>query len=89
MHFIDEYNQKKVSADEAVRIIKSGDWVDYGFCVTTVDALDRALAKRTDELFNVHLRGAILPKLPAVLNERMPKNISHGTLGILVVLSEN
>lgn len=66
MHFIDEYNKKKVTADEAVRIIKSGDWVDYGFCVTTVDALDRALAKRTDELFNIHLRGAILPKCPAV-----------------------
>ena len=73
MYFIDEYNQKKVSADEAVRIIKSGDWVDYGFCVTTVDALDRALAKRTDELFNVHLRGAILPKLPAVFEREDAK----------------
>ena len=66
MNFIDEYNQKKVSADEAVKIIKSGDWVEYGFCVTTVDALDRALAKRTDELTNVNLRGAILQKIPAV-----------------------
>ena len=66
MNFIEEYNQKKVSADEAVKIIQSGDWVDYGFCVTTVDALDKALAKRTDELTNVNLRGAILPKMPAV-----------------------
>lgn len=66
MNFIDEYNQKKVTADEAVKIINSGDWVDYGFSVTTVDALDRALARRTDELENVHLRGAILPKIPTV-----------------------
>ena len=66
MNFIDEYNQKKVSADEAVKNIRSGDWVDYGFCVTTVDTLDKALAKRTDELTNIHLRGAILPKMPAV-----------------------
>lgn len=66
MNFIDEYNKKKVTADEAVHIIKSGDWVEYGFCVTTVDALDRALAKRTDELYNIQLRGAILPKTPAV-----------------------
>ena len=66
MNFIDEYNQKKVTADEAVKIIKSGDWVDYGFSVTTVDALDRALARRTDELENIHLRGAILPKIPTV-----------------------
>ena len=66
MNFIDEYNQKKVTADEAVKIIKSGDWVDYGFSVTTVDALDRALARRTDELENIHLRGAILTKIPTV-----------------------
>lgn len=66
MNFIDEYNQKKVTADEAVKIIKSGDWVEYGFSVTTVDALDKALAKRTDELTNIHLRGGILPKMPAV-----------------------
>ncbi len=66
MNFIDEYNQKKVSADEAVRIIKSGDWVEYGFSVTTVDALDKALAKRTDELTNVNIRGAILPKMPEI-----------------------
>lgn len=66
MNFIDEYNQKKTSAEEAVKIIKSGDWVDYGFCVTTVDVLDKALAKRTDELTNINLRGAILPKMPAV-----------------------
>ena len=66
MNFIDEYNQKKTTADEAVKVIKSGDWVDYGFCVTTVDALDKALAKRTDELTNINLRGAILPKIPAV-----------------------
>lgn len=66
MNYVEEYNQKKVSADEAVQVIQSGDWVDYGFCVTTVDALDKALAKRTDELKDVKLRGAILPKMPAV-----------------------
>lgn len=66
MNFIDEYNKKKVTADEAVKIIKSGDWVDYGFSVTTVDALDKALSKRTDELTDINLRGAILPKMPAV-----------------------
>lgn len=70
MNFFDEYNQKKVTADEAIKIVKSGDWVDYGFSVTTVDALDRALAKRTDELENINLRGAILPKIPVVF-ERM------------------
>ena len=48
MDFSEEYRQKLVSADEAVKVIKSGDWVDYGWCTNTVDALDKALAKRTD-----------------------------------------
>lgn len=61
-----EYQQKLVTADEAVKCIKSGDWVDYGWCVATVDALDKALAKRTDELKDVKLRGGILMKTPAV-----------------------
>lgn len=66
MSFQDEYKQKLVSADEAVKVVKSGDWVDYGWCNGTPDALDRALAKRTDELKDVKLRGGILLKPLAV-----------------------
>ena len=68
MDFSEEYRQKLVSADEAVKVIKSGDWVDYGWCTNTVDALDKALAKRTDELKNVNLRGGILLKPLAVFD---------------------
>ncbi len=66
MGFEEEYRQKLVTADEAVKVVKSGDWVDYGWCNGTPDALDRALAKRTDELTDVKLRGGILMKMPAV-----------------------
>ena len=66
MDYSQEYKQKLVSADEAVKLIKSGDWVDYGWCTNTVDALDKALAKRTDELKDVKLRGGILLKPLAV-----------------------
>ena len=62
MDYTQEYKQKLVSADEAVKVIKSGDWVDYGWCTGTPDALDKALAKRTDELKDVNLRGGILLK---------------------------
>ena len=31
MSFLEEYKQKLVTADEAVKVIKSGDWVDYGW----------------------------------------------------------
>ena len=66
MDFSEEYRQKLTSADEAVKVIKSGDWVDYGWCTNTVDALDKALAKRTDELKDINLRGGILLKPLAV-----------------------
>lgn len=66
MDYAKEYQQKLVSADEAVKVIKSGDWVDYGWCTATANVLDQALAKRTDELTNVNLRGGILLKPLAV-----------------------
>ena len=54
------------TADEAVKIIKSGEWVDYGWCNGTPDVLDKALARRTDELKDIKLRGGILLKPLAV-----------------------
>ena len=66
MDYSQEYKQKLVSADEAVKVVQSGDWVDYGWCNATANALDKALAKRTDELKDVKLRGGILLKPLAV-----------------------
>ncbi len=66
MGYSEEYQKKLVSADEAVKAVHSGDWIDYGWCNGTADALDKALAKRTDELTDVNVRGGILLKLPAI-----------------------
>lgn len=66
MGYKDEYAKKLTTADEAVKLVKSGDWVDYGWCVATADALDKALAKRADELTDVKLRGGILCRPLAV-----------------------
>lgn len=52
-----EYEQKRVSADQAVRIVKSGDEVILGGVDLPTIELDKALAKRRDELKNVYLRG--------------------------------
>ena len=30
MSYLDEYNDKLISADDAARLVKSGDWVDFG-----------------------------------------------------------
>lgn len=66
MDYQKEYQDKLVTADEAVKCIKSGDWVDYGWCAGTPEALDVALAKRTDELTDVKVRGGILFHKPAI-----------------------
>lgn len=69
MDFSQEYQSKLKTADEAVKVVQSGDWVDFGWCTGTPDALDRALARRTDELRDVKVRGGILLK-PLAIFER-------------------
>lgn len=68
MNFSQEYTQKLTTADNAVKLIQSGDWVDYGWCSNTVNELDKALARRTDELYDVKLRGGVLLKPLAVFD---------------------
>ena len=58
--FVSEYKEKLTSPEEAVKVIKSGDWIDYTSCVGMPVLLDRALAKRRDELFDVKIRGNLI-----------------------------
>ncbi|MCH5313098.1 MAG: butyryl-CoA:acetate CoA-transferase [Helicobacter sp.] len=60
------YKQKLTSTADAVKVIKSGDWVDYGWAVTTPVALDAALSQRIQELDDVKLRGGVLVQVPEV-----------------------
>ena len=62
------YQKKLTSAAEAVKVVKSGDWVDYGWCTGTPNALDKALAARMDELENVNFRGGVLMRRPAIFD---------------------
>lgn len=61
MDFVAEYRRKLVNADEAVRVIKSGDWIDYGSFSGQVRELDKALAKRADELRDVKIWSTVNP----------------------------
>lgn len=65
MHY-QQYHQKLVTAEEAVKSVKSGDWVDYGICVGHPVATDRALAARMGELADVKVRGGISMWMPAI-----------------------
>ena len=60
------YQQKLTSAEEAVKVVKSGDWVDYGWCTNHPVSLDKALAARKDELTDVKIRGGVTMWMPEV-----------------------
>lgn len=66
-NYIDEYKKKLVTADEAVRVVKSGDWVQYGEFVMQPKELDRALAKRVNELEDVKIRCVTITMIPEVV----------------------
>ena len=57
--FIAEYKSKLVSADTAVQIVKSGDWIDFGFILTIPVLLDEALARRKNELTDIKIRSGL------------------------------
>ena len=60
MGVYEEYRAKLRTPDEAVRLVKSGDWVDYSSNVCFPTLLDAALAKRRDELWDVKFRGNLM-----------------------------
>ena len=60
MNYYDEYRNKLRTTDEAVQVVKSGDWVDYTVALGFPPLLDAALARRRDELRDVKIRGNLI-----------------------------
>ena len=72
MGIYDEYKAKLCTAEEAVKLVKDGDWVDYSQTCSFPAALDAALAARKDELRDVKVRHAISMK-PVQVVEQDPE----------------
>ena len=66
MGYQELYKQKLTTAEEAVKVIQSGDWVDYTWSTSHPVALDQALAARKDELFDVKVRGGVTMWMPEI-----------------------
>jgi len=56
-NIIEEYQSKLRTPEQAVQIVKSGDWVDYGGNVCFPALLDKALSERKEELKDIKIRG--------------------------------
>ncbi|WP_251551631.1 acetyl-CoA hydrolase/transferase family protein [Neobacillus muris] len=67
MNVAAEYQSKVRTAEQAARMVHSGDWVDYGFGVTMPIELDKALAARKEELADIKIRGMLLMRVPEVV----------------------
>ncbi len=72
MSFIKDYASKLVTAEEAVKVVKNGDWIDYGWTTITPVALDKALAARMSELEDIKIRGGILMWEPEIFKIEDP-----------------
>nr|WP_276619935.1 acetyl-CoA hydrolase/transferase C-terminal domain-containing protein [Syntrophomonas wolfei] len=62
-----EYARKLISATEAAKLVKSGDWVDYGLCLGEPVDVDIALAARAEELKDVRFRSCVTMRMPSVM----------------------
>ncbi len=64
MDYSMEYKRKLLPVEEAMKVVKSGDLVQYGEFVMNSSYLDAALAQRVDELENVNIRTTTCPFPP-------------------------
>ena len=60
MNYSEEYKRKLRTPQEAVQVVKSGDWIDYTATICFPYLLDKALAERKEELYDVKVRGSLL-----------------------------
>ena len=72
MDFKASYQQKLATPEQAAALVKSGDWVDYGWTTGTPVAVDAAIAKRLPELKDVKFRGGILMWVPEIFKIETP-----------------
>lgn len=66
MDYSAEYKDKLITADEAARFVKSGDWVQMGEFVMQPKDCDAALANRKNELRDVKIRLTTMSWMPEV-----------------------
>ncbi|HEX8912898.1 MAG TPA: acetyl-CoA hydrolase/transferase C-terminal domain-containing protein [Humisphaera sp.] len=55
----EELRRKRLAPDDAAALVRSGDWLDYGFGLGQPDLFDHALAARVPSLSGVKLRAAL------------------------------
>ena len=63
-NYREAYQSKLVSPDEAVKVVKSGDWISYGSLNGQANSLYKALTKRKEELRDVKVWTLLCLQMP-------------------------
>ena len=80
MKFAEEYKRKLRTPEEAVKLVKDGDWVDYSVGIGFPVLLDAALAKRKDELRDIKIRGSLaMQPIQAVEQDRERRTFTYNS----------
>lgn len=80
MNFAEEYKRKLRTPEEAVKLVKDGDWVDYSVGIGFPVLLDAALAKRKDELRDIKIRGSLaMQPIQAVEQDRERRTFTYNS----------
>ncbi|MBQ7534595.1 MAG: acetyl-CoA hydrolase [Stomatobaculum sp.] len=68
-----------VSPEEAVKAVRDGDWVDYGFGAGYPELLDKALAARKGEVKDVKIRGGLVirPRIEVIEADPEQESFSY------------
>ena len=66
MTYQEKYQEKLITVDQAVDLVKDDMSIDYGWSISTSRYFDAALAKKLGEFNNIHLRGGCELTEPAV-----------------------
>jgi butyryl-CoA:acetate CoA-transferase len=78
---MNEYKEKCVSADEAVKAIKSGDWVEFSWGASYAGLLGDAIARRREELHDVNFRGGVILKpLPFIEEDPLGEHFTWNSM---------
>ncbi len=75
-----EYEKKKITADQAAELVRSGDRIFYGEFALFPEALDEALARRVGQLSDIRIR--------SVCYTRVPRAVEADPEGSRVVLED-
>lgn len=80
MNFAEEYKRKLKTPEEAVKLVKDGDWVDYSVGIGFPVLLDAVLAKRKDELRDIKIRGSLaMQPIQAVEQDRERRTFTYNS----------